>query len=248
MPKFRGISAEEDKPKPFLDHLEDLRNTIIRCALVLGISFATTFPFTPKILKILMLPLKAITDQPERFLQSLDVTGAFTVAVQIAFWSALILASPFLIIFIFQFILPGLKRAERRVISLVSIPAFFLFVAGVLMCYYMTLPVALNFMFKVHAWLGINMFWTITSYIAFTTHMLIGFGLAFQLPALLLVLGYLGVLSSDFLRSKRRHAIVLILIMSMILTPPDVFSMIIMAIPLLLFYEGCVWLVKMAER
>lgn len=248
MPKIRGILSTDNESKPFLDHLEDLRKMLLRCLAALAAGLIVTIHFTPRILRILTAPLKGVTDNPEQFLHSLDVTGAFSVALQIAFWSALVVASPFLVVFILLFILPGLTPRERKAVGYVSVAAIFLFCLGVCLGYFITMPVALQFMFRVHGWLGVDARWTVTSYTAFSTQLLAGFGLAFELPALLFILGYLGIISSAMLKAGRKHAIVIILVLSMFLTPSDVFSMLIMAVPLMLLYEACIVAIRWIGR
>ena len=120
---------------------------------------------------------------------------------------------------------------------------------GVGLGYFITLPIALKIFFSLHGWLGIQAEWTAPSYVAFCMQLLLLFGLAFELPVVLVSLGYFQVISSSFLRSKRRHAIVVVLILAAALTPgPDVFSQIIMAIPMIILYELCVWIVWLFEK
>ena len=100
----------------------------------------------------------------------------------------------------------------------------------------------------VHDWLGVSALWTLGSYVAFSTQLLIAFGLAFEIPMVLLVLGRLGIISGIWLRDHRRHAVIVALIIACVLTPPDVVSQIVMTLPLLLMYEGCIWLVMAWDR
>src|SRR5690606_15465410 len=118
----------------------------------------------------------------------------------------------------------------------------------VLMGYHFTLPFALQAMFALHAWLGIMAEWTLTSYVTFSTQVLVAFGLAFELPVVILILGRLQIVTSQWLRTYRRHAIVVILIIAAVLTPPDVFTQMLMGIPLIAMYEACIWLIWSWER
>ncbi len=238
-----------DKPKPFLDHLEELRWTIIGCLAALILCMAVAAPLAPRILKLLRAPLAATLCQSEQFLQSLEITGGFAVALQIAFWSGLILSAPFILLLIARFVFPGLKQRERRALSGALVLAVLLFVFGVILGYMLVLPVALRVMFCIHQWMGIQVWWTINSYISFAMQLLIVFGLAFELPMIILALGYIGVLSSTILQAKRRHAIVILLILAMVLTPgPDVLSQMVMAVPMLLLYELCILIIRWFER
>lgn len=238
-----------DTPKPFLEHLEELRWTILGCLISLALGMAVAAPLSPIILRLLRAPLAGVTDRPDQFLQSLEITGGFSIALQIAFWGGLLLSAPIILLLIGRFIFPGLKRRERKAISAALAFALVLFAFGVFLGYRIILPVALRVMLGLHQWMGIQAWWTVTSYVAFTIQLLIAFGLAFELPMALMVLGYLGIVSSALLRSKRRYAIVILFSLAMVLTPgPDIFSQVVMAVPLVLFYEICIWAIRLFER
>lgn len=234
--------------KPFLDHLEDLRQTLLRSGLALAIGMGVAFPLTPRMLGILKRPLQLVTEDPDRMLQSLEVSGAFVAAMRMAFWGGLLLSAPVLVMLIGSFILPALKPEEKKLASRAGILGLALFVGGVLLGYFYTLPFALSAMFLLHGWMGVTPLWTVSSYVAFSTQLLIAFGLAFEIPMVLLVLGRLGIVSGEWLRRHRRHAVVVALSIACVLTPPDVVSQIIMTIPLVLMYEGCIWLVMAWDR
>jgi sec-independent protein translocase protein TatC len=243
-------AADDPAPevKPFLEHIEDLRRTIIRCAISLGLGMAVAFPLLPRILGQLKKPLIQIVDDPDNFLMSMDPAGAFTASLQMAFWCGLLISSPFLILFIGQFVLPALTQREQRLVLRASGFAVALFAVGVWLAHRFTLPFALYALFGMNQWLGIKAAWTLTSYVTFSVQLLAAFGLAFEMPMILLILGKLGILHSAQLRSKRRHAIVAILVVAAALTPPDVFSLLIMSVPLILLYELCVWMIWGWER
>jgi len=234
--------------KPFLEHLDDLRQTLVRCAMVFGAAFLISLPFTPWFLGMLKRPLHALVDDPDTFLPSMEVVGAFAVTMRVALWCGLIISAPFLIFFIGHFVAPGLTEKERRIVGRCMGFAVVLFIAGVLLGYFITLPVALEMMFRWHTWLGIRPLWTINSYVAFSSQLLIAFGLAFEMPVVVLILGRFGIVSSTMLRDKRRHIIIGLLVLAMLLTPPDVVTQLIMAIPLILLCELCIWLLWMSER
>lgn len=239
----------EDQPKPFLEHLADLRMTLLGCLAAWGIGMAIVMPLTPRLFDLLRAPLAKVTEHPEQFLRSLEITGGFSIALQIVLWGGLLLSAPVITLLLVRFVIPGLTRLERKAIigSLAFVVG--LFILGVSIAYFITLPVALKIMLGLHTWLGIRAEWTAVSYVSFAVKLLLAFGLAFELPVVVVVLGYLGIVSTTFLRSKRRHAIVTILILAMLLTPgPDVFSQIIMAVPMILLFEACIWIIWLAER
>jgi sec-independent protein translocase protein TatC len=251
MKRPSDTTAMPDGPeivKPFLAHLEDLRVTILRCVVALAVGVSIAIPLMPRALTWLKAPLRSVTDNPDQFLRSLEVSGAFTVSMNMALWMGLLFSSPFLLLFLGAFIFPGLTGSERKAVLHASGFAVALFTLGVLFGYQFTLPAALKMMFGMHTWLGIRPEWTVTSYVTFALQLLIGFGLVFEMPTILLALGKLGIVSSLQLRSMRRHAVVVILIVAAALTPPDVFSQVLMALPLVGLYELCIWMVWMDER
>ncbi len=234
--------------KPFLEHLEDLRITLIRAAAVITIGMIVAFPLAPYTLALLKHPLYLVTSNPDAMLQSMEVSGAFVAAMRIAFWSGILLSSPLLVIIIGQFILPAMTQIEKRLVIQAGLLGAVLFIGGVVFGYVYTLPFALSAMYLFNGWLGVSALWTLSSYVTFSVQVLIAFGLAFEIPMVLLILGRLGIVSGEWLRIHRRHAIVGALIIACILTPPDVVSQIIMTIPLVIMYEGCIWMVKAWDR
>lgn len=248
-PDHADGAAGSDSPKPFLQHLEELRRTILVCLAALIAAMLVSLPLTPEIFKLLCAPLAKVTSRPELFLRSLEVTGAFSIALQITLWFGLILSAPIILFRIGAFVFPGLTLSERKLVRTAGIIGVLLFILGVSLGYFISLPIALMIFFRIHAWLGIQAEWTAPSYVAFCMQLLLLFGLAFEMPVVVMGLGYFKVISSSFLRSKRRHAIVGILILAMVLTPgPDVFSQIIMAIPMIILYELCVWIIRLFEH
>lgn len=242
------VDVADPHAKPFLDHLEDLRQAVARCLIAFGAAFLVSLPLAPRFLGLLKRPLKTLVDDPDTFLPSMEVVGAFAVTMRLALWSGLIISAPFLIFFAGHFIAPGLTPKEKRIVGRCMGFAVVLFILGVLLGYTITLPVALEMMFRWHTWLGIRPLWTINSYVAFASQLLIAFGLAFEMPVIILVLGRFGILRSTQLRAKRKHVIVGLLILAMLLTPPDVITQLIMAVPLVLLYELCIWLLWLSER
>ena len=243
-------AADDSSPeqKPFLDHLEDFRVMAIRCAIALCAGMVIAVPLIPRILAALKKPLYNIVDDPERFLQTIEVAGGFTAVMQMAFWCGLLFSSPFLVFFVGAFVFPALTRREQQTVLRGSGFAVGLFIFGVFLAYRFTLPFALSAMFAVNTWLGIQAQWTLTSYVTFTTQLLISFGLAFELPMVILLLGKLGIVTAAKLREWRSFAVVGILVVGAALTPPDIFSQLIMSVPLYLLYELCIWIIWAWER
>jgi sec-independent protein translocase protein TatC len=240
--------ARGDEPKPFLEHLEDLRRTLVSCALVLAVTVGIGFAFAPQILGLLTAPLSDVVDDPEKYLRSLKVAGAFTLALKVGSWAGLLLGTPALLYFIGQFIFPGLTDREKSVTMKALGFAAVLFVLGVGLGYFVSLPLGLRMMLGIHDWMGVEPEWYVDYYVAFAVQMLLGFGLAFELPVVVLVLGKLGIVTIEQLRSKRRHVVVVCLVLGMLLTPQDVSSQLVLAVPLYLLYELCIVILRVSER
>lgn len=234
--------------KPFLEHLEDLRGTLIRAAIAIVVGMVIAFPLTPWILGVLKVPLDAMGTDTAFMLQSMEVAGAFVAAMRMAFWCGVLFSAPALVIIFGMFVIPALKPPEKKLAIQACVVGTFLFIFGVFFGYKYTLPFALQAMHAMHGWLGVSPLWTINSYVAFSSQLLIAFGIAFEIPMLLLILGKFGIVSGNWLAEHRRHAVVVTLIIACILTPPDIVSQIIMTIPLVLMYEGCVWIVRAWDR
>jgi sec-independent protein translocase protein TatC len=235
--------------KSFLEHLEDLRRSLIWCALSLVGGMTLMVPLAPRVLDVLKGRLAAAGVDPETFLASIRVTEGLTTAMRIVFWGGLIVALPLIALSVAYFVFPGLTRRERRVITRATAFAALLFALGVAMGCFVTLPVALRVMFRVNRWMGVSCtFVQLSDYVGFVMRLLLAFGLTFQLPVILLALGSIGLVTSTQLRDKRRHVIVALMILAMFLTPPDPLTLILMATPLAVLYEFCIWTVWAWER
>jgi len=233
-----------------LDHLEDLRSAILRSCTALFMGMVAAFFFTRDILDFLMQPLRRLGVDPDTFLVVPQVMGGFKVAISVIFWSGLLIASPFIVFFIAQFVFPGLHANEKSVIRRFSWLSVFLFFGGAALGYFATVDVALkNLLFVVGDWMGTTTDWIfLTDYIAFVLKLVIGFGLAFQLPLVVLLLGFADLIGADSLRKNRRQVLIALLVMAMLLTPPEPLSQIVMAGTLYLFYEVCILLIAVHQR
>lgn len=241
----------EDRAKPFLEHLEDLRSCLLGCIVCIVIGMAAVVPWLPKILAALKRPLEQAVSisgaMPE--LQGIDVSESFSAAVQMAFLGGLIISLPGVVFFLMRFLMPALRVRERRVVLFSLLAGVALFVFGVVLAYVIVLPVALQVMMRLNEWLGVSTEWRLSSFVAFASRLLMLFGLAFELPVVLLVFGLLGLTKSAQMRRFRSHVIVGIFVLAMIMTPgPDVLSQIIMAVPMVALYELCIWATWLAER
>jgi sec-independent protein translocase protein TatC len=235
--------------KSFLGHMEDLRSTLVRSAIALVLGMAVALAFVPKMLDILKAPLAKADVDPNEFLQIVEVGAGFVIAMQVMLWGGLLLSLPFIAVIVGQFVFPGLRLNEKSALLRGLGLSMVLLVGGVSMGYFITLPVALRVLLGINEWLGTNCeFVLLTDYVGFTLKLLIAFAVAFQLPVVVLILGNMGILTSRKLRDVRRHVIVGLLILAMILTPPDIATQLLMAVPMIFLYEGCIWVIWMKEK
>jgi len=238
------MSSNEHPEMGFLEHLEELRWRLVRSFIAIILGSVISFGYIDEILSILLYP-STITNNPI-VIQSLQVQSMFLIKWFISFASGFIMALPYLIYQFWKFVVPGLKINEKRFALPFVFFAFTSFISGVVFGYFVLVPFSLEFFSGIAAPHVENNF-SIQYYFSFITWLLIGAGVIFQLPVVSLVLSTIGILTPAFMRHYRRHSIVVILILSSFITPPDPVSMLIMSFPLVLLYEtsiGVSWLVN----
>jgi sec-independent protein translocase protein TatC len=178
-----------------------------------------------------------------KMMSALRPTEPFMLSMKLAFFAGIVLAFPLLLMFILQFVLPGLHAAERKVLWPAMAIGFGLFLSGVLFSYFFVLPRALLFFFDWGAKLGVSNDWRIGEYITFATQFTLLFGLSFELPVVVMVFVKLGLLSYETMSRTRTYAIVAIYVAAAVITPtPDIMTLNLMALPMLFLYEICIWL------
>ena len=176
-------------------------------------------------------------------LVNLTPAGGFFVAFQVAFYGGMVLASPFLLYFIASFVFPALRLKERKYIYRALFIGGGLFLIGVSFCYFVLMPVALAASQMYSQWLGLGaMQWRAEEYISFVCKFMLGMGLGFELPVVILTLVKIGVLNYRMLRSMWRYMIVINLVLGAVLTTPEVVTQVLMAVPLYMLYEITVWI------
>jgi len=228
----------------FLDHLEELRWRFIKSLLAIVIGSACSFGYIDQILEILLYPTRNTTNSIN--LQVLSVQGMFLIKWFIAFISGFIIALPILIYQFWKFVAPGLKFNERKYAFPVVFFAFTSFMIGVSFGYFILIPFSLEFFSGISSGHVENNF-AIQYYFSFLTWLILGAGLIFQLPVVSLLLSAMGLLTPPFMRHYRRHSIIIIMVLSSFITPPDPVSMLIMTFPLILLYElsiGVSWMIN----
>ena len=174
---------------------------------------------------------------------------AFMLTIKLSLYAGVVISFPLLLYFLLQFIIPGLLEHERKLLYKCMAIGFGLFLAGTLFCYFVVLPRVLTFFYTYSLEFGISNEWRIGYYLSFATQMILMFGLAFELPVVVMPFVKLGVLTYDMMKATRRYAIVAIAILAAIITPtPDIATMMLMAVPMYALYEICIILAWLHER
>ena len=245
IPHLTNPDARNDPPRPLLEHLFALRDMLVFAAISWSICVIVAAVFSPQVLSWLKSPAAA----NEEMLQGLDLTSGFSTMMSIAVWGGTALAFPFIVYSILRFVFPALTKREKFVLLSILISGTTLFTVGVGLAYEKTLPLVVTAFQSINAWIGLPVTTIrIEGYISIVLKTIIAFGMVFQMPLVLFVLGWFGIITSKGLREKRRIAIVLAFVVAMFLTPPDPMSQIIMAVPLCLLYELSIWAIWLKER
>ncbi|MFP5518405.1 MAG: twin-arginine translocase subunit TatC [Bdellovibrionia bacterium] len=235
----------ETAGQPLVEHLRDLRKRLFNSVLILIIAMIGCYIFSDKLFEIIRAPI--LPYLPEQGLVFTSPLDKFVAHLKIAFASGIILSCPLWLYQIWAFISPGLYKEEKKYALLFLGAGSLLFILGVLFAYYFTLPLGLEFLMNFGGTTDKPMI-TIDHYLGFFTQICLMFGLAFELPLVITILGVIGVVSSKFLSEKRRFAIFFMSIFAALLTPPDVMSMSLMLVPLLILYEISIFIVRAFEK
>ena len=250
--KVRGLikdpDAYNDPPRPFFEHIVALRSCIMNAAIAWVICCIIVGVFSPTVLKWLQAPADALQAAGKIKIVSLNLTGGFSQIMSIGMWGGTALAFPAIMYFVLRFVFPALTRREKAAILFFLFAGTAFFGVGVGFAYGQLAPNVVSFFDVVNEWIGLSVTEVqIENFVPLILKLVLAFGLVFQVPLILFVLGWLGVISSDSLRSWRRFAIVLAFFLGMVLTPPDPMSQILMAVPLVLLYELSIWGVYFRE-
>ncbi|WP_457311158.1 twin-arginine translocase subunit TatC [Sphingomonas sp. UYAg733] len=222
---------------PLLDHLIELRRRLLYCAAALVVTFAISFYFSRTILSFLLHPLVVAGQSKIIYTQIFE---AFFVQIKVAFFAAMMASFPVIANQLWQFVAPGLYRQERRALLPFLLATPVLFIMGAAMAYYMAVPMALHFLLSYQGDLGgikQEALPAIGNYLDFVMQFLFAFGLSFLLPVLLMLLERAGIVTRKQLVGARRYAIVGAFAIAAVLTPPDIGSQLLLAVPLVMLYE-----------
>ncbi|PXA88285.1 twin-arginine translocase subunit TatC [Nostoc sp. 3335mG] len=226
----------DDTQAPLLDHLIELRRRLLWSVAAIVIAFAGCLYFARGILSVLVAPLKAAG---QLTIINTEVFGGFLVEIKVAFFAALMIAFPVIANQLWQFVAPGLYRKEKRALFPFLLATPVLFIGGASMAYFIAIPVALKFLLAFQGDLGgvtQQALPDVNSYLKFVMQFIFGFGLSFLLPVLLMLLERAGIVTYEQLKGAWRYAVVGAFALSAVLTPPDVGSQLLLAVPLCALY------------
>lgn len=230
----------EDDKAPFTEHLEELRKRLITCFIAVGVGFVLTYAFKEELYKILLGPLPDLLTSDRDSMVFTHLTEPFFTYLKVAGLSGIMLAAPVIFYQFWMFVAPGLYAQERKLLLPVVCLSSFFFIGGALFGYFVVFPLGFKF-FLGFTTETIRPMLSMKEYLSFSAKLLLAFGIAFELPLVLTFLARLGIVSVDFLKKNRKYAILLFFVVGAILTPPDVISQVMMAIPLMLLYELSIW-------
>lgn len=223
-----------DQDKPFLSHLLELRSRLLRSVIAILIAFLCIYPFYDLLFTFISEPLRAVLPGGE--LMSIKVAGPFIIPMKLALVAAVFVVIPYLLYQLWAFVAPGLYRNERQLVWPLMISSTLLFYLGAIFAYLVVLPLVYAFFAGVTP-IGVNYQPDIGEYLDFVLTMLLVFGIAFEVPVATLLLIRTGATDRQSLAAKRPYVIVGAFVMGMVLTPPDIISQVMLALPVWLLFE-----------
>ncbi|MFC1833771.1 twin-arginine translocase subunit TatC [Thermodesulfobacteriota bacterium] len=236
---------EDGERMSFFSHLEELRHRLLRVVLAIIAGFIVCFFFSKQLLDFLTKPLSVLLKKPMVFT---DLPEPFFVYLKISFVAGVFLVIPIILYQLWKFIAPGLYSKERKLALPFVMVATSLFYVGGAFAYFLVFPVIFNFFLAFQDPDKLEALPRLKEYVTLILKLMLAFGIVFELPIILTFLGLLGVVNSQFLARGRRYFIVIAFVIGALLSPPDVFSQLLMGVPLLILYEVSICIIRLIEK
>jgi len=236
----------EDEKLPVTDHLEELRWRLIKCLIALAVGFIVSYAFVKPIFNFFVSPLVTVMPPGSRLIYT-SLPEAFITNLKLSFFAGLILALPVIFYQLWKFIMPGLYERERRYVIPFVLVATVFFILGVGFAFFVVFPFGFRF-FLGYSSESISAFPTLKEYLSFATSLLLAFGVIFELPVVIFFLAKIGIVNHNMLKRQRKYALLINSIVSAVITPPDVISMLFMMVPLQVLYELSIWVAYFVRK
>jgi len=225
----------DEKKLPLTSHLQELRKRLVLSFIAIGVGFFICYYFSDTLFNILAAPLMKMMPKGGSLI-FISVAEAFFTYMKVAFIAGIILTSPFILYQIWAFVAPGLYQKEKKYVVPFVLGGSFFFALGVLFGYFVAIPVGFKFLLG-YATDFIKPMPSMKEYLSFSIKFLLAFGLVFEFPVVLVLLAKIGIIDAKMLARQRKYAILLIFIFAAVMTPPDIISQVLMALPLMGLYE-----------
>ena len=246
-PNTNGVNPEgEGGRMPFTAHLKELRRRLVVCSIAVAIGFGICYNYAKPLFHVMMLPLLKALPEGDKLIYT-ALPEAFFTYLKVGFWGGIILALPVIFHQIWIFVAPGLYRNEKKYLIPFIVFATLMFLVGATFGYAVVFPFGFKF-FLGFSDETIKAMPAVQQYFSLALKLLLGFGIIFELPLVMVFLAKMGLVNAAFLKRGRKFAVVIIFVVAAILTPPDVISQILMGVPLLILYEISIILVTMIRK